>query len=461
MKKNIFLFVLLIGENIPNLYSQNNLIPNPGFEVNQSGKSPQCIYADNVSGAKKFDSDIDWWRVAEHNTGKKSFTADWIGIAGSGSCSGSKIHTIVNNNSSAYCNPLTPSIYPSNRFVLVESNVVCKTNIFGNRKCKYDDYDHYTHEAIRSEFTNQQSLNASGTYILRMKVVPLPTPTDNTVFSSNSYLRIFFSKNSVNWSKPTWTGNQLFEAYNANLLISYSDNCAWQFIERSFTVPSNLPDIKNIVLFSEQNGYLIDDMELFQACPYQILIQNQDYNSTFYNSQANQGFPFAEKADNNIIAGYNVGDPDASPGNVIVRNGAQVTYTAGQRIVLEPGFTAETGSIFKAIIASCPNSFRVMNTDSILNNIKFEENAVEKSVEELTEADITPNPNNGNFSIYFNTEELSNKRIIISDVLGKIIYYGETADPMKTFDLSSHPKGIYFVKVQSGENIYTQKIIIQ
>ncbi|MBI4929355.1 MAG: T9SS type A sorting domain-containing protein [Bacteroidetes bacterium] len=85
---------------------------------------------------------------------------------------------------------------------------------------------------------------------------------------------------------------------------------------------------------------------------------------------------------------------------------------------------------------------------------------------------IFPNPSNGIFVVESSKVNIQNIQII--NALGQIVYKttigsGQlsagnkqpTTNGQLTIDLSSHPKGIYFIKVQSGENVYTQKIILQ
>jgi len=50
----------------------------------------------------------------------------------------------------------------------------------------------------------------------------------------------------------------------------------------------------------------------------------------------------------------------------------------------------------------------------------------------------------------------------IYNVLGeKIFSRTETENPQSEIDLSNHAPGIYFVKVQTPEKIFTQKLVVQ
>jgi hypothetical protein len=72
---------------------------------------------------------------------------------------------------------------------------------------------------------------------------------------------------------------------------------------------------------------------------------------------------------------------------------------------------------------------------------------------------VFPNPNNGSFSINTN---IINSKLKIFNMLGEMIDSRILNDQeYYRIDLSSHPKGMYFVKIYSGEYIYTKKIIVQ
>ena len=71
---------------------------------------------------------------------------------------------------------------------------------------------------------------------------------------------------------------------------------------------------------------------------------------------------------------------------------------------------------------------------------------------------IFPNPSNGNFII-------NCKRNIytfeIFNVIGEKVFQSEINNQKSEIDLSLKPKGIYFVKIYDGVEIYTEKIVIQ
>ncbi len=70
---------------------------------------------------------------------------------------------------------------------------------------------------------------------------------------------------------------------------------------------------------------------------------------------------------------------------------------------------------------------------------------------------IFPNPSNGTFTIQNN--ELQIKNIEIIDITGKVIHNQQFVVPNSQFSIKE--KGVYLIKLQTENNIYTQKLIIQ
>jgi hypothetical protein len=77
---------------------------------------------------------------------------------------------------------------------------------------------------------------------------------------------------------------------------------------------------------------------------------------------------------------------------------------------------------------------------------------------------IYPNPSNGRFTLQIDNGKLTmnNYHLSVYNVLGERIYLA--AIKRQTFneiDLSTAPKGIYFLKIYDGDKIYTRKIVKQ
>jgi len=76
---------------------------------------------------------------------------------------------------------------------------------------------------------------------------------------------------------------------------------------------------------------------------------------------------------------------------------------------------------------------------------------------------VYPNPSNGKFTVKAEGLQQENCKLEIFNLLGKEIYTAFFKEQQSTLDidLSSFPKGFYFVKFDDGTNSYKQKIIIE
>jgi putative heme degradation protein len=74
---------------------------------------------------------------------------------------------------------------------------------------------------------------------------------------------------------------------------------------------------------------------------------------------------------------------------------------------------------------------------------------------------IFPNPSNGVFTITFQNMPNKNSEIEIFNSLGQRINKDVLNTQTKTIDISSFPKGIYFLKISFGEKYVFKKIITE
>jgi len=72
---------------------------------------------------------------------------------------------------------------------------------------------------------------------------------------------------------------------------------------------------------------------------------------------------------------------------------------------------------------------------------------------------VFPNPNNGKFYIETN---IIFSELHIFNMFGETVYSTKLKEPVSgTIDLCNKPTGMYFLKIYSGKNIYTKRIIVQ
>ncbi|MCD4665325.1 MAG: T9SS type A sorting domain-containing protein, partial [Bacteroidales bacterium] len=76
------------------------------------------------------------------------------------------------------------------------------------------------------------------------------------------------------------------------------------------------------------------------------------------------------------------------------------------------------------------------------------------------EIKIYPNPNPGIFNIELYEEGILEFSVEVLNSMGKAVYEKQNIPTGKTqINITSQPKGIYFIKVQAGEKVYTEKVI--
>lgn len=82
--------------------------------------------------------------------------------------------------------------------------------------------------------------------------------------------------------------------------------------------------------------------------------------------------------------------------------------------------------------------------------------------ENLSDFELFPNPNNGQFHLSFDHPHLiKNCSVSIFNTLGLIIHHIQIRDTDYSINMSDQPPGIYIVRVHIGHTIFTKKIVIQ
>jgi hypothetical protein len=190
-------------------------------------------------------------------------------------------------------------------------------------------------------------------------------------------------------------------------------------------------------------------------------------------------------ASNSITAhdGYNI-DFDGST------DYGRVVFLAGQTVDLLPGFNVGNGATLDAYIdhtigamgcnipaaldaaVGCAyldvSSSRISPSDTtvegdslVVRQHPSNDSIITKQNTPSFDISIIPNPSKGIFSLVCKNALQS---IEIRDVLGNLVY-SKTVNDMQPvnmdIDISTHPPGIYFLKAQSRDKIYTEKVVIQ
>lgn len=445
--KNISYSILLLFTFFQlSVKSQQNLIPNGGFESN-SWPSTTCD-----GNTSTFDNNVLYWGTADHSDDN-----------GAGSTSGEMGADIVFFNqcsmTDCHCANNTINLNPSsgeisNAYARIRANVA---------NCSGNPGSNFQHEAIGVSLENGASLFAGVTYILRYKICPIRAETQSNDTQTCGYyntddsnIRFFLSKYAAfNWQ----TNNSVQELYAANyykeLNATVVDGqlataCNWEQVEKTIVPSDN--NYKTLVIYAQSGGALIDDVELYQQCREVMYVQKRTFGNVLHGQNKVSGYNHRDKAWHNLLIGNNV-DPSMTPtGNVIVKSGAYVNFTAEDEVRIYDGFEAQLNSEVKIINTDCEGYYnREMGSENngpikhVNINSKYNENQNEK----YGQIKISPNPGNGIYSISNNA--LDAYSVNVYDMRGLLIKSLNENNTDGKIDISNFNSGIYIFVVQFSD----------
>jgi hypothetical protein len=320
MKKITLLFAIIILFSIHLCFSQN-LIPNPSFEFGNKLSGVGCTYSPNSynKGIKYFNDDIDncnnscpghfLWNYTIFK--EPTNTSDWLWKSNCLNCS-------------------FPVPY-SEKFIHMKGN----------------------DEGVLTKLNS--NLIPGKRYVLRIKMASNYTNVDLHVWFTKWHETKNFSKcwayeKYLGQKNQRWIDPVIFK-YNAYDDPNFPYFCPthlsdvqepWLFLEMVLPpVPDDLDELGTIVLFPTDGNAYIDYVELTEWCPNEMRIENTAYYLKEPPYEA--GY---------IYAGFDAGTPTPN-GNVVVKDGADITYKAEYKVELLPGFEVEEGAEFLAYIAPC------------------------------------------------------------------------------------------------------------
>jgi len=288
---------------------------------------------------------------------------------------------------------------------------------------------------------------------------------------------------------------------NANLNISnyywghlHPDAYHWgHSTESSMTLCGNWPEI--IVSCSTQNytGSNVDSYQLPQfaanfiaanqgnnACPGcsndnpGSFVVSPVNNASLCNGLGNGGGNCQTNLTLNTSDNVVSGTENQSASNQIEATNtifadAIATYTAGNRVILKPGFKALFGSYFNAFIQACtsPKLAKPEENKVVKINNGFEidvSSNLEKGFDEGLQ--INPNPMDNNASIMYHLKDKDKITLTLFDATGKhLTTLAENQPHAKgmhqlELDVNDLPTGIYYLKLQSKENQIIKKLMV-
>lgn len=157
------------------------------------------------------------------------------------------------------------------------------------------------------------------------------------------------------------------------------------------------------------------------------------------------------------VAGNNI--------SVVIENGGTATFIAGQSIRFLPGFSAIEGSTVNAYITTtasfCNPPLAIVAAPPVAEkSITVEESLSEKTEQMSQSVKVYPNPNNGQFMLELAHFERP-VSIQIVNLMGATVLNKQSVRAQQTdIDLSGVPQGVYFVVVNDGLNVFSQKMVI-
>ena len=146
----------------------------------------------------------------------------------------------------------------------------------------------------------------------------------------------------------------------------------------------------------------------------------------------------------------------------VIQTNANVTYRAGQQILLKPGFEVNPGAEFHAFIEPCIIS-KDLNGNSHMrdNSDFFQKNIIDNQHNQLSQSVIYyPNPTNDMVHLSF-VEKSSDIYLSVYDIIGKELFRKTITNNFFDVDLSPFSPGIFLFKITSDEYNQTIKIIKQ
>ena len=164
--------------------------------------------------------------------------------------------------------------------------------------------------------------------------------------------------------------------------------------------------------------------------------------------------------------------------NTLIKSSAtNVTFKAGNEIILNPGFETEEGAIVDMIIEPCEDK-QAEKSDSLFNKTLCDEPIGFQTQKEQTNEDlrlsetsvfISPNPANDFFDLFIYFSEPNNNEnptMTITDISGKmhhqrIINSQQTSFYKDKINISNYPPGIYFINITSNYFSETKKLIVK
>lgn len=108
----------------------------------------------------------------------------------------------------------------------------------------------------------------------------------------------------------------------------------------------------------------------------------------------------------------------------------------------------------------CDNANQDVGVLQAVEIIFFTITDVETIEDRSNEIQIYPNPNNGDFTLEWASEN-EDAQIVIRDIVGRIVYQSTVDTDRQTIDLGTASKGTYLVQIQTADRNISKKMMVQ
>ena len=149
--------------------------------------------------------------------------------------------------------------------------------------------------------------------------------------------------------------------------------------------------------------------------------------------------------------------------SVVVESGAEVTFIAGEKIYLKPGFSSRSGSYTHAYITItgdyCSNQQSMVSTtnSNTGEDVLYVANITSEQI--IKNVNIYPNPTTGNLTVDFLGEETTATIRVINFQGGIVLETKINHQLTKKLDLRFLPEGMYVLVINTKGQQITKKII--
>jgi PKD repeat protein len=328
------------------------------------------------------------------------------------------------------------------------------TNISSNYLWNFGDSNFGSGPSTFHAYTNGTftvSLAVSNTVTCNDTSFQVITITTNTCNISANYTHTVGANGVVSFSNAA-TGT------SSNTLYY------WNFGD-GFTSTSNSPSH----VYSSSGAYNVYFAAWEPGC-YDSIIQS--INVTGISCVANSNFSLAPSTTTLV---WNA--TPASPWNVVAATWSWGDNSTSNTLYASHTYSASgTYSICLSVTVSCGNS-----SSTCVNQFVFKSSSPEMAMIQVNvippaltptankDAEIEnvnyviyPNPNNGQFDLKMESAGNETVKIKVYNLIGEIVYETETINDnmTKKINLDNVSNGVYFVKISSGNNESTKKMII-